>query len=194
MNNNNYADKATRFSLLVEAWGSMRFAYMALLANTPDIYFDTTGCAFTYFVARILAGCHVVAYVHYPTISVVRYVTSYGRIWIPDIGWILICCKLTLTFCFSPTGYWLQLLLSLFFFVFLRRRLINRTCWQWYGIADHPTTMKQVWRTTPWRHVSSWCITSSLHAYTPWRGVCAVSSWWIHRGHEITLHPCGGGL
>ena len=49
----------------------MRFAYMALLATTADIYFDTTGCAFTYFVARILAGCKVVAYVHYPTISVV---------------------------------------------------------------------------------------------------------------------------
>ncbi|KAI2505068.1 ALG11 mannosyltransferase N-terminus [Fragilaria crotonensis] len=63
-------NKATRFSLIAEAWGTMRFAYMALLANTPDIFFDTTGCAFTYFVARILAGCHVVAYVHYPTISV----------------------------------------------------------------------------------------------------------------------------
>jgi alpha-1,2-mannosyltransferase len=49
----------------------MRFAYEALVANAPDIYFDTTGYAFTYFVARILAGCDVVAYVHYPTISMV---------------------------------------------------------------------------------------------------------------------------
>jgi len=30
---------------------------------------DTTGCAFTFFVARVLAGCRVGAYVHYPTIS-----------------------------------------------------------------------------------------------------------------------------
>ncbi|KAI2493421.1 ALG11 mannosyltransferase N-terminus [Fragilaria crotonensis] len=55
---------------MTEAWGTMRFAIMALLANTPDIFFDNTAFAFTYFVARILAGCHVVAFVHYPTISV----------------------------------------------------------------------------------------------------------------------------
>lgn len=30
---------------------------------------DTTGCAFTYLVARIVFGCKVIAYVHYPTIS-----------------------------------------------------------------------------------------------------------------------------
>lgn len=67
-----WTDKATSFSLVAESWGTMRFAYNALLASTPDIYFDTTGCAFTYIVARILAGCNVVAYVHYPTISMVR--------------------------------------------------------------------------------------------------------------------------
>lgn len=47
----------------------MRLAYKALEQVTPHVFFDTTGCAFTYFVARVLAGCQVAAYVHYPTIS-----------------------------------------------------------------------------------------------------------------------------
>jgi hypothetical protein len=33
---------------------------------------DTTGCAFTFLVAKVLAGCKVGTYVHYPTISTVR--------------------------------------------------------------------------------------------------------------------------
>jgi alpha-1,2-mannosyltransferase len=63
------AEKAARFSLFAESWGTMKFAFMALTSCTPDIFFDTTGCAFTFLVARLLAGCDVVAYVHYPTIS-----------------------------------------------------------------------------------------------------------------------------
>mmetsp|Transcript_13411 Transcript_13411/g.15390 ORF Transcript_13411/g.15390 Transcript_13411/m.15390 type:complete len:342 (+) Transcript_13411:548-1573(+) len=47
----------------------MLFAFRACVERTPDVFFDTTGCAFTFFVARVLAGCKVVAYVHYPTIS-----------------------------------------------------------------------------------------------------------------------------
>jgi alpha-1,2-mannosyltransferase len=47
----------------------MKLAYKALEQVTPHVFFDTTGCAFTYFVARVLAGCRVAAYVHYPTIS-----------------------------------------------------------------------------------------------------------------------------
>jgi alpha-1,2-mannosyltransferase len=35
----------------------------------PDLFIDTTGCAFTYLPATILFGCRVLAYVHYPTIS-----------------------------------------------------------------------------------------------------------------------------
>ena len=35
----------------------------------PDIFIDTTGCALTYLPAKLLFGCHVLAYVHYPTIS-----------------------------------------------------------------------------------------------------------------------------
>lgn len=41
----------------------------ALMIVAPDIYIDTTGCAFTYLVFKLIAQCRVVAYVHYPTIS-----------------------------------------------------------------------------------------------------------------------------
>ena len=50
----------------------MRLAYAALVrskANFPTIFFDTTGCAFTYLVAKIVFGCKVISYTHYPTIS-----------------------------------------------------------------------------------------------------------------------------
>jgi alpha-1,2-mannosyltransferase len=47
----------------------MELAFKALEQVTPHVFFDTTGCAFTYFVARVLAGSKVAAYVHYPTIS-----------------------------------------------------------------------------------------------------------------------------
>jgi alpha-1,2-mannosyltransferase len=64
-----FLDRRSRFSLLMESWGTMRLAYKALEKVTPHLFFDTTGCAFSFFVARILAGCQVAAYVHYPTIS-----------------------------------------------------------------------------------------------------------------------------
>ena len=34
---------------------------------------DTTGAAFTCLVAKVLAGCKVGCYIHYPTISTVRF-------------------------------------------------------------------------------------------------------------------------
>lgn len=64
-----FLDRRSRFSLLAESWGTMKLAYKALEQVTPHVFFDTTGCAFTYFVARVLAGCQVAAYVHYPTLS-----------------------------------------------------------------------------------------------------------------------------
>lgn len=60
-----------RFTLIVESMHSMKLAYNALCQFTPDVYIDTTGCAFTFLVAKILANCKVLAYVHYPTISTV---------------------------------------------------------------------------------------------------------------------------
>ena len=58
-----------RLSMIAESAGTVRMAWAALQQFTPDVYIDTTGCAFTFLVAKILAGCKVGAYVHYPTIS-----------------------------------------------------------------------------------------------------------------------------
>jgi alpha-1,2-mannosyltransferase len=61
--------KSKRFTMMAESLGTMKLAWCALSAVTPHVFFDTTGCAFTFFVARVLAGCKVGTYVHYPTIS-----------------------------------------------------------------------------------------------------------------------------
>ena len=58
-----------RLSMIAESAGTVWMAWAALQQFTPDVYIDTTGCAFTFLVAKILAGCKVGAYVHYPTIS-----------------------------------------------------------------------------------------------------------------------------
>ena len=63
---------SSRFSLLMESLGTMRLAYKAIKMSSfsmPHIFVDTTGYAFTFVVARLLFGCKVLAYVHYPTIS-----------------------------------------------------------------------------------------------------------------------------
>ena len=62
-------DKPKRFTLIAESIATMQLAYHALTTLPPHVYIDTTGCAFTFLVARILAGCKVATYVHYPTIS-----------------------------------------------------------------------------------------------------------------------------
>jgi len=56
-------------SMIGQSIDSMKLAYRSLIVATPDIFFDTTGCAFTFIIAKIVAGCKVAAYVHYPTIS-----------------------------------------------------------------------------------------------------------------------------
>lgn len=65
--------KQQRFTLLAESWGTIRLAWCALNNLTPHVFVDTTGCAFTFLVAKVLAGCKVGAYVHYPTISTVSF-------------------------------------------------------------------------------------------------------------------------
>jgi len=57
-----------RFSLMAESIDTIRLAWFAVNAYTPHVFVDTTGCAFTFIVAK-LARCKIVAYVHYPTIS-----------------------------------------------------------------------------------------------------------------------------
>lgn len=61
-------ERYPRFTLLGQALGSVRLGYEALSNAVPEIFVDTTGWAFTYPLAR-LAGCRVVAYTHYPTVS-----------------------------------------------------------------------------------------------------------------------------
>ncbi|KAL7545124.1 hypothetical protein ACHAWF_014491 [Thalassiosira exigua] len=62
-------DKPKRFTMIAESWGTMKLAWYALSVVNPHVFIDTTGCAFTFFVAKLLAGCKVGTYVHYPTIS-----------------------------------------------------------------------------------------------------------------------------
>lgn len=57
-----------RFTMLGQAWGSVRVGMEAVGKLLPGVYVDTTGWAFPYPLVW-LAGARVVAYVHYPTIS-----------------------------------------------------------------------------------------------------------------------------
>lgn len=55
-------------SMISQTLETLKLSWNCLTQLTPDIYIDTTGCAFTFIIARI-AGCKIGAYVHYPTIS-----------------------------------------------------------------------------------------------------------------------------
>jgi alpha-1,2-mannosyltransferase len=57
-------------SMVLESWGTMKLAAAALTKFQPDVFCDTTGCAFTFLVVRwMLPTAYILAYVHYPTIS-----------------------------------------------------------------------------------------------------------------------------
>jgi alpha-1,2-mannosyltransferase len=58
-------------SLVLESYGTMKLARQALKRIQPDVFCDTTGCAFTFLVARWMLPptARILAYVHYPTIS-----------------------------------------------------------------------------------------------------------------------------
>lgn len=64
-----------RFTMLLQSLGSILVGLECLSRHPPDVFFDTMGAAFTYPIARLVAGCRVLAYVHYPIISQVRYCT-----------------------------------------------------------------------------------------------------------------------
>jgi len=66
---NHLKNKRRRLSMIAESAWTMRVAWAGLNMLTPHIFFDTTGCAFTFIVAKILGGCKIATYVHYPTIS-----------------------------------------------------------------------------------------------------------------------------
>jgi alpha-1,2-mannosyltransferase len=63
------ADMYPRFTMIGQSIGSMVLTWEALRKCSPDIWMDTTGFAFSFPLAKYLAGCRVGAYVHYPTIS-----------------------------------------------------------------------------------------------------------------------------
>ncbi|CAL0307954.1 unnamed protein product [Lupinus luteus] len=56
------------FTMIGQSLGSVYLAWEALCKFTPFYYFDTSGYAFTYPLARLF-GCKVICYTHYPTIS-----------------------------------------------------------------------------------------------------------------------------
>ena len=107
-------DPAPRLSMIVESIGTMRLAMAALQSHLkttpaaiplPDYWVDTTGCAFTFWVAKVLFNCRVAAYVHYPTISTdmlhmvwQRRRTAYNHnaaiatsLWKTTLKWIYYC-------------------------------------------------------------------------------------------------------
>jgi len=64
------ADLYPRFTLLGQSLGSVVLGLEALLRRPPPaVWWDSMGYAFTYPAARLLAGCSVACYVHFPTIS-----------------------------------------------------------------------------------------------------------------------------
>eukprot|EP00775_Hariotina_reticulata_P005441 gene5440-5674_t len=65
-----------RFTLVRQAWGSVKLGLEALKLFVPEVYIDTTGWAFVYPLAK-LARCRVACYVHYPTVST----NMLGRVW-----------------------------------------------------------------------------------------------------------------
>ncbi|KAK9913750.1 hypothetical protein M0R45_037559 [Rubus argutus] len=58
-----------RLTMIGQSLGSVYLSWEALTKFTPIYYFDTSGYAFTYPIARLF-GCRVICYTHYPTISV----------------------------------------------------------------------------------------------------------------------------
>ncbi|GAB4846492.1 asparagine-linked glycosylation protein [Ancistrocladus abbreviatus] len=57
-----------RFTMIGQSLGSVYLSWEALSKFTPLYYFDTSGYAFTYPLARLFS-CKVICYTHYPTIS-----------------------------------------------------------------------------------------------------------------------------
>ncbi|EAR99746.3 glycosyltransferase group 1 protein (macronuclear) [Tetrahymena thermophila SB210] len=56
-------------TMILQAIGTMIYTFKCLLKYQPDIFFDSTGFAFSYIVVKKFLGCKVVSYTHYPFIS-----------------------------------------------------------------------------------------------------------------------------
>ncbi|GBF92830.1 GDP-Man:Man(3) c(2)-PP-Dol alpha-1,2-mannosyltransferase [Raphidocelis subcapitata] len=69
-------ERYRHFTMVRQALGAALLGREALSRRAPAVWFDTTGWAFTFPLAR-LAGCRVACYVHYPTVST----DMLGRVW-----------------------------------------------------------------------------------------------------------------
>lgn len=58
-----------RFTLLLQALGSMVVAHEAMTTLVPDVFVDTMGYPFTYPIVSWIADIPIATYVHYPVIS-----------------------------------------------------------------------------------------------------------------------------
>lgn len=56
-------------TLLFQAVASVLVNIECLIRLCPDVYIDTTGVPYAYPLAKAIAGCKVMAYIHYPVIS-----------------------------------------------------------------------------------------------------------------------------
>ena len=56
-------------TMLCQSLASVVVGLECIFRLSPDVYCDTMGAAFTYPLAKLLCGCHIVAYTHYPIIS-----------------------------------------------------------------------------------------------------------------------------
>ncbi|OAY46281.1 GDP-Man:Man(3)GlcNAc(2)-PP-Dol alpha-1,2-mannosyltransferase [Manihot esculenta] len=93
-----------RFTMIGQSLGSIYLSWEALCKFTPSFYFDTSGYAFTYPLARIF-GCKVICYTHYPTISLdmISRVRSRNSMYNNDAsiarsGWLSQCKIIYYTF------------------------------------------------------------------------------------------------
>lgn len=58
-----------RFTLLFQSLAELLVAFEAICRCLPEIFIDTTGCPLSIPLFKILGGCKVSCYVHYPTIT-----------------------------------------------------------------------------------------------------------------------------
>ena len=64
-----FESRYPHFTMLCQSIASMVVALDGLSQSVPDIFFDTTGLAFTYAIVKLFTASHIMSYTHYPTIS-----------------------------------------------------------------------------------------------------------------------------
>ena len=67
--NKKWLEPKSFLTILLQILGTIRFTLNALEKFQPDIFIDTQGFAFSYFIVKwILPKCLIISYVHYPFI------------------------------------------------------------------------------------------------------------------------------